>query len=87
MSLPSDRPSLRVALVCPYDLGRHGGVQDQVFELARWLVEDGHRATVVGPGESGPEGAVLVGSTRVIRANRSAVPVALGPGVWSKVAG
>ena len=86
MSLPPDRPSLHVALVCPYDLGRHGGVQDQVLELARWLGEEGHRATVIGPGETEREGTVLVGRARVVRANRSAAPVALGPMVWSRVA-
>ncbi len=87
MSPPPDRRDLHVALVCPYDLGRHGGVQDQVLELARWLGEEGHRATVVGPGETEREGTVLVGPARVVRANRSEAPVALGPGVWSRVAG
>jgi phosphatidylinositol alpha-mannosyltransferase len=58
-----------------------------VLELARWLGEEGHRATVVGPGDVEREGTVLVGRARVVRANRSAAPIALGPGVWSRVAG
>ncbi len=39
----------------------------------------------MGPGDSGPEGARLVGRTVRVRANRSVAPVALGPGVMGRV--
>jgi phosphatidylinositol alpha-mannosyltransferase len=72
--------------VCPYDLGRFGGVQDQVIKLSSWLRDAGHDAVVVGPGSEGPEGSVLVGSVRTVRANGSDVPAALGPSVIPAVA-
>lgn len=70
---------MRVGLVCPYDLGRPGGVQDQVIRLAAWLRDAGHEATVVGPGTDGPHGAVLLGPTTIITANRSTAPVRIDP--------
>ena len=72
---------MRVALVSPYDLGLPGGVQDQVVQLSHWLEDLGHESIVVGPGDSGPEGAILIGSTRSIRANRASTPIALNPAV------
>jgi phosphatidylinositol alpha-mannosyltransferase len=72
---------MKVALVSPYDLGLPGGVQDQVVQLSRWLTDLGHQSIVVGPGDDGPEGAILLGSTRGIRANRASTPIALNPAV------
>ena len=46
---------LRVALVCPYNLDRPGGVQSHVRGLARALQECGHDTLIVGPGR-GPVG-------------------------------
>ncbi|MBA2337159.1 MAG: glycosyltransferase family 4 protein [Acidimicrobiia bacterium] len=77
---------MRVALVCPYDLGRFGGVQDQVGKLAGWLRDDGHQPVVVGPGVGNDPGVRLVGRSRVVPVNRSAAPVALAPRVWRMVA-
>lgn len=76
---------MKVALICPYDLDRPGGVQDQVMRIARWLDARGHEATIVGPGETGPPGAVLVGGSIVVRANRSAAPIAVDPRVGRRV--
>ncbi len=76
---------MRVALVCPYDLGKPGGVQDQVAMLARWLAHEGHDPVVVGPGRDGPEAAVLVGATVTIPANRSAAPISVDPRVVTRV--
>jgi phosphatidylinositol alpha-mannosyltransferase len=70
---------VKVAIVSPYDLGLPGGVQDQVIRLSGWLEDLGHQSVVVGPGVEGPEGAVLLGSTRVVRANRAATPIGLDP--------
>lgn len=70
---------MNIALVCPYDLGVPGGVQDQVIRLARWLDDRGHSPKIVGPGTEGPEDAVLIGGTVLIQANRSSTPIALDP--------
>lgn len=72
---------MKVALVSPYDLGLPGGVQDQVVQLSYWLKDLGHEPIVVGPGDDGPEGAFLLGSTRGIRANRASTPIALNPAI------
>lgn len=69
---------MRVALVCPYGLDRFGGVQTQAVELARRLVEAGHRAWVVAPGEGQP-GTQVVGRSIGVPINRSVAPVALDP--------
>ena len=76
---------MHVAIVCPYDLGKPGGVQDQVIRLAGWLERVGHCATVIGPGTQGPPGAVLVAGTSVVRANAAATPIALDPRVRSRI--
>ncbi len=66
---------MKVGIVCPYDLGRFGGVQDQAIRLTRWLAAAGHSATLVGPGDEGPDGAVLLGRTTTVPANRAATPI------------
>jgi phosphatidyl-myo-inositol alpha-mannosyltransferase len=71
---------MRIAIVCPYDLGVHGGVQDQTTRLVKWLGAAGHQARLIGPGETGPEGSVLLGRTSRVRINRSTAPIGLGPG-------
>jgi phosphatidylinositol alpha-mannosyltransferase len=76
---------VRVAIVCPYDLGRFGGVQDQALNLAAWLNDAGHDTWVVGPGK-GPAGTCSVGPARVVNVNRSAAPISLNPAVGSAVA-
>jgi len=76
---------VKVALVCPYDLGKPGGVQDQVVRLAGWLEARGHPATIIGPGTQGPRGAVLVGSTSVVPANAASTPIAIDPRVRSRI--
>ncbi len=70
---------MKVAIISPYDLGLPGGVQDQAIRLSGWLDRLGHDSVLIGPGEVGPEGAVLLGSTRTIKANRAATPIALNP--------
>jgi phosphatidylinositol alpha-mannosyltransferase len=72
---------MKIAVVSPYDLGLHGGVQDQVVRLSHWLKDLGHQSIVVGPGDEGPDGAVLLGPTLGIRANRSLAPISVNPAV------
>lgn len=76
---------MRVAVVCPYDLGRPGGGQDQAIRLVRWLGEAGTEALLVGPGTDGPDGAVLLGATTVVPMNRSTAPIKLDPRIAADV--
>lgn len=76
---------MRVGLVCPYDLGRPGGVQDQVIRLSRWLKDAGHTVVTIAPGERDEADFVSVGPATVVRANGAATPVALSPRVAGRV--
>jgi len=76
---------MRIGLVSPYDLGRAGGVQDQVIRLAGWLSDAGHDSVVIGPGVEGPEGALLLGPTTNITANRAQTPIRLDPRVGRRL--
>jgi phosphatidylinositol alpha-mannosyltransferase len=76
---------MKVALVCPYDLGAPGGVQGQVSALATWLQEAGHEAWAVAPGGGGPPGTRHVGRVVRLPANRSRAPVTLDPRAVSRV--
>jgi len=76
---------MRIAMVCPYDLGMNGGVQDQATRLTGWLGELGHSVVLVGPGTEGPEGSVLLGGTRTVKANQAATPLRLDPRVRSQI--
>lgn len=78
---------MNVTIVCPYDLGSNGGVQDQAIRLVGWLGELGHDVTLIGPGTEGPPGfelpfgTVLLGQTRTVAANKSSTPIMLNPRV------
>jgi phosphatidyl-myo-inositol alpha-mannosyltransferase len=76
---------VKVAVVCPYDLGIPGGGQDQAIRLTRWLNEAGSEAVLIGPGTSGPSGAVLLGPTTTMAINRSRAPVMLDPRAGARV--
>ncbi len=76
---------MKIALVCPYAFEAHGGVQDQVTRLVRWLGAAGHDAWAVAPGDSGPPGTRSVGAWRSVRANRSAAPISIDPRVVKRV--
>ena len=69
---------MRVAIVCPYDLDRPGGVQDHVRRLAAELRRVGDRVLTLGPGSLDGE-HVDVGGAIGVPANGSVAPVALSP--------
>ncbi|MDA8074025.1 MAG: glycosyltransferase family 4 protein [Actinomycetota bacterium] len=76
-------PALRVAMVCPYDLARPGGVQGQALGLSRALRRMGHEVVVIAP-HDGVRGwvtgqAYAVGRSVALRANGSVAPVSVSP--------
>ncbi len=77
---------MRIAMVCPYDVGEPGGVQNQVVLLAEEMLGRGHHVTVVGPGQLAEQiRFVSLGPTIDVRANRSVAPIALRPGVVGRL--
>lgn len=76
---------MKIAVVCPYDLGAVGGVQGQVGSLVEWLREAGHEAWAVAPGSGGPAGTRHVGPVLKVPANRSRAPITLDPRAVSRV--
>ena len=77
---------MRVALVCPYSLSIHGGVQSQVLGLADALRRIDVQATVLAPGDeaAASEGTTIVGRTIGVRVNGSVAPISPWPASWSK---
>ncbi len=78
---------MKVAMVCPYDLGIAGGVQAQVLGLARGLRGRGVEVAVIAPGEPDrPEpGLISVGKSLSVPANGSRAPINLNPFVSRRV--
>jgi phosphatidylinositol alpha-mannosyltransferase len=75
---------VKIGLVCPYDLGIHGGVQQQVLELSRLLAAVGDEPVLVGPG-AGRHGGIDLGDSISIKGNRSKVPISIDPRVKGKL--
>jgi phosphatidylinositol alpha-mannosyltransferase len=78
-----DVAPLRVAMVCPYDLSRPGGVQGQARGLARALRRAGHEVVVVAPDDrraGWATGHVYVAGRSVgLHSNGSVAPVSVSP--------
>ncbi len=76
-------PALRVAMVCPYDLARPGGVQGQARGLSRALRRMGHEVVVIAPHDRVrgwvTEQVYAVGRSLAVRANGSVAPVSVSP--------
>lgn len=77
---------MRVGIVCPYDIGSPGGVQQLTGELATHLRASGDEVVFVGAGKTwfhgGPgldEVTVPTGRAISVRANRSKAPLLLNP--------
>jgi phosphatidylinositol alpha-mannosyltransferase len=75
---------MKIAVVCPYDLGAFGGVQTVAIDLVTRLRAGGDDAVLVGPGAQ-PDLGVDVGRSIALPGNGSNAPIALGPGVWARV--
>ncbi|MPZ72830.1 MAG: glycosyltransferase [Nitriliruptorales bacterium] len=78
--------SVKIALVCPYDWAKHGGVRAHVAALADFLIAN-HDVRVFAPASSvlarsGADRVVqVVGRPLSVPYNRSVAPVALSPWV------
>jgi phosphatidylinositol alpha-mannosyltransferase len=74
---------VRIAVVCPYDLSRPGGVQGQCAGLSTALRAAGHEAVVVAPDDRPPGWAAghvyAAGRAIPVSANGSVAPLALSP--------
>ncbi len=78
--------TMRVALVCPYDWGRPGGVRTHVAGLAAELRSRGHAVDIIAAGDpsASSPGLVLVGRATPVRANGSVARVTLWPAAWHR---
>lgn len=83
---------MKVGLVCPYDMGAPGGVQQLVSELGQHLRQAGEEVVIVTAGTSGfddgsgpYETTIPTGRAISIRGNRSRVPLTLSPTSWGTV--
>lgn len=79
---------LRVALLCPYDWNRPGGVRTHVSGLAATLRDRGHEVDVIAAGRRGPPGSGdvrLVGATTPFRINGSVARIAITPAATWRV--
>lgn len=81
---------MRVALVCPYDLGVPGGVQHQSLGLARALQRAGEEVRLFAPGRpslaaESDVALALVGAARAVPANGSLAPVCLAPAAAARL--
>lgn len=65
---------MKIALVSPYSLAAHGGVQSQVHGLSHWLRAQGHEVTVLGPRRPAE-----------VRFNGSVAPIEAAPGSFVRV--
>ncbi len=67
---------MKIGLVCPYNIFRSGGVQECVLALQAGITARGHEALVITPQPPNfkgptPEGIILIGGSRPIRAART----------------
>lgn len=83
---------MKVGLVCPYDMGVPGGVQQLVHELGQHLRQAGDEVVVVTAGRSAFDGGpgrdgttIPTGRAISVRGNRSRVPLTLSPASWWRV--
>lgn len=72
---------MRIGLVCPYDMGKPGGVQNQVKGLAGQLEQMGDEVVIMAPGLSESEPGLDLGRTISVPGNRSKVPLSMDPRV------
>jgi phosphatidylinositol alpha-mannosyltransferase len=78
---------VKIALVCPYDLARPGGVRSHILGLGEALLRRGHTVEVIAPGSAVSLGSLPVvscGTGRRARFGGTQIDVTWAP--WSRVA-
>lgn len=78
---------MKIALVCPYDLTRPGGVRSHIHGLGEALVRRGHSVEVVAPGPTTTLGALPVvgcGSAQHTHFSGTQIDITWAP--WRRVA-
>jgi phosphatidylinositol alpha-mannosyltransferase len=78
---------VRVALACPYAWDAPGGVQVQVRQLARRLIERGHEVQVLAPGRAPADEpwVRIVGRPIRVGYQGTVAPICFSPASWVRV--
>ncbi|MET8775214.1 glycosyltransferase family 4 protein [Nocardia sp. NPDC050713] len=79
---------MKIGMVCPYSFDVPGGVQAHVVELARVLIERGHRVSVLAPASEStplPEFVVSAGRAVAIPYNGSVARLSFGPMAYTRI--
>ncbi|MEV0027540.1 glycosyltransferase family 4 protein [Nocardia sp. NPDC050793] len=79
---------MKIGMVCPYSFDVPGGVQAHVVDLARVLIERGHRVSVLAPASEGtalPEFVVSAGRAVAIPYNGSVARLSFGPMAYTRI--
>jgi len=79
---------VRIGMVCPYSFDVPGGVQAHVVELARVLIERGHKVSVLAPASEDtelPEFVVSAGKAVAIPYNGSVARLSFGPTAYTRI--
>ena len=83
------RPNVRIAIVSPYALDVHGGVQEQAVAMSRELARRGHDVALYAPGGDpvNVEGVAVrqIGRRLSLPANGSRAPITLSPRAAQRV--
>lgn len=69
---------MKIALVCPYDIAYHGGVQNQVMQFAQYAREFGHNVAVIAP-SSNP------GNSNGVFSAGKTIPIPIGNGTVARL--
>ncbi|RJO68413.1 glycosyltransferase family 1 protein [Nocardia panacis] len=79
---------MKIGMVCPYSFDVPGGVQAHVVELARVLLERGHRVSVLAPASEEtelPDFVVSAGRAVAIPYNGSVARLSFGPTAYARI--
>lgn len=79
---------MKIGMVCPYSFDVPGGVQAHVVELARVMIERGHKVSVLAPASDStplPEFVVSAGRAVAIPYNGSVARLSFGPTAYTRI--
>lgn len=79
---------MRIGMVCPYSFDVPGGVQAHVVDLARVLIERGHKVSVLAPASDDtplPDFVVSAGRAVAIPYNGSVARLSFGPTAYTRI--